>query len=262
MARYRPGLVAGIAIMAGLLGIKGATAETLTLRAGHWCPYNCEPGSARPGYMIEIAEAAFAGTDIEIDYQIMPWARAIAEVEAGRIDGIVGATIADAPNALLPKLAMGRSAVAVLVRRDVGFVYRGPSSLATLSLAVFQGDTYDGGGDIDRFIRGAIAEHPPWLTVTSAENGVATDIRLVLAGRVDATIEDRAVLSWELAQSPQGAQARLVDVGSSAPIYIALSSANPRAKHYAEILDAGLLRLRATGRLKDILAPYGVEDWQ
>ena len=35
-----------------------ATAETVTLRADVWCPFNCEPDAASPGYMIEIAKAA------------------------------------------------------------------------------------------------------------------------------------------------------------------------------------------------------------
>ena len=36
-----------------------ATAATITLRADSWGPYNEEPKSAQPGYMIEVAKLIF-----------------------------------------------------------------------------------------------------------------------------------------------------------------------------------------------------------
>jgi polar amino acid transport system substrate-binding protein len=55
-----------------------AKADTISIRADLWCPFNCDPSGAKPGYMIEIAKAVFEPLGHKIDYQTLNWARAIA----------------------------------------------------------------------------------------------------------------------------------------------------------------------------------------
>jgi len=45
-----------IALLLSLFLISPAIADTITIRADVWCPYNCEPDSEKPGYMIEIVQ--------------------------------------------------------------------------------------------------------------------------------------------------------------------------------------------------------------
>ena len=54
-------------------------ADVITLRADEWCPYNCQPKSQNPGFIIEIAETVFKKAGHTIDYQVMPWARPRSE---------------------------------------------------------------------------------------------------------------------------------------------------------------------------------------
>lgn len=59
-------------ISSPLIGSGGAVqADVVTLRADQWCPYNCVPGSDRPGYMIEIAREVFGRAGHQIDYQAL-----------------------------------------------------------------------------------------------------------------------------------------------------------------------------------------------
>ena len=45
-------------------------------------------------------------------------------------------------------------------------------------------------------------------------------------------------------------------------VYIAFSPANKKSAEYAAILDRGVERLRASGELDEIMAHYGLEDWE
>jgi polar amino acid transport system substrate-binding protein len=50
--------------------------------------------------------------------------------------------------------------------------------------------------------------------------------------------------------------------GAPSKIYIAFSPANHKSKEYARILSEGIVSLRASGELKEILGKYGLDDWK
>lgn len=74
----------------------------MSLRADFWCPFNCEPDAARPGFMVEIAQYALGKYGHTVDYQIMPWNRAIKEVRAGKIDGVIAELKSHSPDLIYP----------------------------------------------------------------------------------------------------------------------------------------------------------------
>jgi len=49
---------------------------------------------------------------------------------------------------------------------------------------------------------------------------------------------------------------------SEIPFYTAFHGDNPNARAYAEMLSNGIRKLRKSGRLTEILEPYGLEDWK
>ena len=56
------------------------TAKTITLAADEWCPYNCaEEDKAKPGYMIEIAQAILGKAGYTVEYKTMAFQRAIVK---------------------------------------------------------------------------------------------------------------------------------------------------------------------------------------
>lgn len=48
------------------------TAQSVTLVADVWCPYNCAPDSVEQGYLIDIATLVFSRLGKHIDYRVMP----------------------------------------------------------------------------------------------------------------------------------------------------------------------------------------------
>ena len=82
-----------------------AIGETISLRADAWCPYTCDPGAAKPGFMIEIAKMALEPAGHKVDYKVLNWARAITETRKGKFTAIVGAAKDDAPDFIYPSEA-------------------------------------------------------------------------------------------------------------------------------------------------------------
>ena len=73
-------------------------ANVLRIRADSWMPFNGDPASEKPGYVVEVLREIFGPLGIKVDYQIMPWASALKAAEAGEIDGVIGANKKEAVN--------------------------------------------------------------------------------------------------------------------------------------------------------------------
>ena len=74
-----------IAIIAltGTLTAYQAIADTISLRADIWPPYNATPGSDKPGYIVEIATEIWNNEGHQVNYATVPWERAISEARSG-----------------------------------------------------------------------------------------------------------------------------------------------------------------------------------
>ena len=59
-------------------------ANQITFLSDTWDPYTCEPESSKPGILVEVVDAIFAGTEYKADVQLVNWARAIKAVRAGK----------------------------------------------------------------------------------------------------------------------------------------------------------------------------------
>ncbi|QGX38802.1 substrate-binding periplasmic protein [Permianibacter aggregans] len=233
-------------------------ADQVTLRADVWFPMNGEPGSANPGYMIEVADKAFAAAGHSIDYANMPWERAVAEVRAGKIDCAVGAYKEDAPDFVYGDQHLGLDTQAFFVKKGTPFRYTGNlEDLRNVSIGIIGGYSY--GEDFDEFIK------QPGLSVQSisADNALEQNIKKLLAGRIVTTLDSVPVVRAKIKE--MGVQDQIVmagQFGEPTPMYIACSPAKPTSKQYVAILDKGIRDLRASGELKKILDKYGLEDWQ
>src|SRR5271168_4005678 len=75
-----------------LLTAQPAYSQQLVVQADSWCPYNCQPESAEPGYAIEMLQAVFDHAGQKIKYEIVPWDRALQQAGAGMASAAVAAT--------------------------------------------------------------------------------------------------------------------------------------------------------------------------
>lgn len=70
------------------MGISVACAQTLVLAAADSVPTAYVDNGKQSGMLVDVINEAFKRTGHSVEIAIMPWARCLAEVKAGKIDGI------------------------------------------------------------------------------------------------------------------------------------------------------------------------------
>lgn len=234
-----------------------ARAETITLRADLWCPYNCEPGQEPAGYLIDIAKAVFEPAGATIDYQLMPYDDAIEAVRAGKVTAVVGAAKKDAPDLIFTGASEGYSSYAFASHKGSGFAYTGPQSLKGKRLGMIANYTYDDA--LDAYI--AANKDTPAIVAVSGDNATQDLVMLLAQRKVDLIIESDAVLEYTIEQMKLSNLFDLNVASDGAPVYVAFSPADPKGAEYAKRLEEGVETLRKSGKLAEILRKYGLKDW-
>jgi len=235
-----------------------SAAEVVKLAADEWCPYNCAPDGDRPGYMVEIVREALKPAGVTVEYSTMPWKRALLDMREGRLNGAVGAQVGEAEG-LFPKepLGAGRNILAMLPEKAASLTWTGVESLKSLRLGGAQGYAYDQ-GPIDAYIAGA----GKTVELLSGTEIQSQNLRKLLAGRIDAVIEDENVMRMTISEMQPKPDVRIVVIGEAASVSVAFSGAIPDSKKHVDLIDDYVVKARADGRLKTLLAKYGLEDWK
>ncbi|MDH4560520.1 transporter substrate-binding domain-containing protein [Pseudomonas sp. BN411] len=233
-----------------------ARAETLVIAGDIWCPINCQPGSPRPGIFVELAREIFGEAGIKVEYRVVNWARAVHDTRSGRLDALIGAGMQDAPDFIFTPSAPGVSRMCFYVAPGSQWRYRGLESLAGVRLGSI--NSYSYGQELDTYIR-IKRNDPAQVQVVSGDQALDMNVEKVLLGRIDATIENAWVMDALLAST--GQQGKLVKAGCrtpDVPIYLAFSPALKASARHAAVFEAGLKRLRESGRMNALLQRYGL----
>lgn len=243
--------------------ILSAQAATISLRADLWCPYTCDPKSDRPGFMIEIAQEIFKMNGDTIDYQVMNWARAVAETKDGKFDAVVGANRGDVPGFVLPENSSGANINYFWALKKSQFEYKNIDSVKNKKIGVINGYSY-GGDELDIPIK----NHHHSFVILPGNDALTKIIKMIEAGRIDAFVENPYVLQNLLKTDLKQFQNTLKPVSKNIvtdpELFIAFTPAKTKKEtsvKYAKILSDGLTKLRKSGRLKVILDKYEIKDW-
>lgn len=255
----RIGRVLGAAFALSLAAAGSASAgETIRLRADAYCPINCDPGSDLPGTMIEIAKAIFEPQGISIDYKLLPWSRTLSDVREGAIDGAVGANAEDARDFIYPKTALARSQNMVVSLKTRGLKIATAADFKGHLLGVVRDYSYE--TKLDEYIKDRSADATA-IKVFSGDDVQKQMVRVLQAGRIDAFVEDESIMTYTLSKLDKVDDVTMSPYGDPVDAFIAFSPKAPNAKKWADMMDEGMKGLRSSGRLKAILARYGLKDW-
>lgn len=235
-------------------------ADTVTLRADEWYPYNGDPDAERPGYMIELARKIWGDAGYHVDYRLMPWERALEATRDGSIDCVVGVTPDEAPDFIFPEEPQGSSAPHMYVARNSSWNYQGIDSLKDVRLGVIGGYAYDM-GELDAYI----AEQqlsPGRVQVMKGNNALEQNIRKLLTGRIDVLAESPSVMATKMMEMDLGDQIRDAgSIGEPVLIYIGCTPTTPRSFELGRLLSAGIRAMRQEGSLSELLGRYNLTDW-
>jgi len=248
--------------LTGVLRPGAVCADVIVLAGSEWCPYSCGPDAVAPGYAVELATHILSAAGHAVQYQQLPWARALLRLESGTVHGVLG--LSRSPERLArgfvyPQQPIGISENVFFVRADNPWRYTGLNSMETISVAVIHQNLY--GPEFDAYVRAHLG-NPQRIEELARIDALEFNLIKVSKGRVGATISDRFAALYEIRR--MGLQGAFEEAGGLAPdpIYVAFSPQDPKAKDYAALLDEGIARMRADGSLAALLNRYGLPDWE
>lgn len=242
-----------------------AAEKTITIVADEWCPYNCVESAENPGYIVEIARAIFKKEGITVVYKVMPWSDAIERTRAGVYDAIISATYNDAPDFVFPEVPQGISPFTFWVRPETTWRYNGTQSLGDLRIGIIEDLSY--GEVLDAYLAEHTHEFGNRITVTKADDAAAQNIEALMAGRFDTIVEDKNVVTYYFASRKQPLRIKAagtpIDMDHMKDVYLhlAFGPKHPHARHYAKLMEKGMVAMRQSGELQAILNKYGVDEF-
>jgi polar amino acid transport system substrate-binding protein len=220
-------------------------------------PYNGDPTAEKPGYVVEVAKAIFEAQGIILDYQTVPWTKALESARAGTSDGVIGAGPADLEGLIAPAEAIGEPQFVILTAKNSDWKWVNIGSLKTIRLGVIYAYTY--WDALDTYIKDA---SPASVIRFSSDTPLVDALNQLKAGRIDAVPEAISVFVWtvkEMKLSPSDFRIAYKQQGD--PMYVAFSK-NEKGIRFAKIFDEGIRKLRASGELTTILKKYSASDWK
>ncbi|GAB4512713.1 MAG: ABC transporter substrate-binding protein [Roseibium sp.] len=227
-------------------------ARTLTFAADEWCPVNCEPGSDRPGYMVEIVKAILEPEGYEVRYVTLNWARALLLARSGRFDGVFGALHGDAPDFIFPSEPQGTTEVGLFVRKSSDWAYTSGQSLQDRSVGLIRGYAY--GEELE-----ALIAEKATASYAGGDKPLELNMLQLQAERIDIVVEDVNIFRHTARELGLQQEFRLAKAFSSEGIYVAFSPNIQDGERLAELMGSGMATLRASGRLQAIMARYGLD---
>lgn len=235
-------------------------AASLEVAADEWCPINCQPDATNPGYVVEVLKAVFAQDDI--NYRVIPWKRAVLNVQKGLSAAAIGAgkDITEREGLQVGQEPIGYIYDCLYVVSNSTVKYRGKAddlnSIKRLGIGL--GYVYADGFKewIDR------PENAPKLFTASGDQPSVRNLRKLAAGSLDGMIEAGIVMDYQLLKT--GLAQKVISAGCDTPepIYVAFGPKGSQGDVLVKRFDQGVTELRRSGKLAEILNKYGVKDWK
>jgi len=227
-----------------------------------WCPFACDANSPQQGFAIEIARAAFLEFGITVNYTNMPYDRALLEVKKGvMVQAVVPTFKEEAPHFIYPNNATSATEYCFYVKQNSGWHFMDFPDLKNIRFAATSGYIYS--PKMDAYIAQHTEKTTGRVYLLKGEDIPIRMFQMIINGRYEAFLEDTRLIDF---LRSNGKLAGLKKAGCLAVInygYLALTPSKVfPSKQMAKYFDEGMLILRNSGKLKEILDKYGVQDWQ
>ena len=235
-------------------------ADTISVRADEWCPYNCAPGDKTPGFMLEIATAILEKAGHKIDYKIQPWNSAVEDCLAGKINAIIGASTSDSDQLIFGEEGQGFGGFCFFAKSDSDLTYDNfMSKIKLKKLAIIDGYGY--GPKIDSYVK-KNKENPNLIISTTGDNALKVNINKLMKSEVDLIVSDPNVAEYYSINMGLKGKIKKIGCEEDNQLFLAFSPKNPKSKEYAKLMTDGVRQMRKDGSLKAILDKYNLKDWK
>ncbi len=247
-------------------GMAALGAEVLKFSFDDWCPYICAKEGQmnvldpeEPGYYIEVLRAIYEPAGYEPDFLLRPWGRAMQETRSGRLDALLSPAKSEAPDLVFPEEEIGMLGWCFYTLSGMDWNYAGPVSLLGIALGVLKGNDF--GPEVQPHLE-RYADDPQRVQMVTGMDWKEKNIRRLQLGRIGAFLDEPSAIDLYLKRNDLAGDIRKAGCLPAEKMYVAFSPENPNAEKLANVYDAGIQELRASGRLSEILSRYGLEDWR
>lgn len=237
-----------------------AEKEKIILVGDAWCPYNCEPDTDEEGFLVDLMREVFAEHDIEVEYKLVSFARALKGTADGDFDAVMAPNKGESEGLVVPETYQVISMYGIFKPSSIDWEYTGKASLKDVTFGAIDGvDIWP----FDKYIEDNKQDNKLVQLSASAESS-KNMLQKLAKGRITAFFDDANVVAYYLKElgltekvKPAG-QAGL-PVGEEGDfLYIGFSPKNPKSEEYAKILSEGTKNFTEDGRFDKIFAKYGI----
>lgn len=220
-----------------------------------WCPFSCKVGSGEEGFTIDILRAIFEKKGIKVSFQNLNYSRALDDVRKGTLTATPSTLKEEAPDFVFPEEPISQNRYCFYTAETSKWEYKGASSLKGIKTGVITGYSY--GPEVDQFIK----DNPKSVDAMAGEDLTVKLIKKVMAKRNDAFVEEENLINYTLSKNKD---LKIRNAGCEQPTfgYAAFSPALKESKDHAKTFSEGIKELRSSGKLKEIMAKYGLKDWK
>lgn len=236
----------------------GPGGKSLSIVADEWCPFNCSKDSLDQGFVIDMTKDILGAAGFDIDYRTQAWTSALNDVKAGHKDAIVGASREEAQGLIMVEEPFGEHKNCFYTRVADPFIYSSVGALAGRRIAIAAGYLY--GEPLDSYISSNRSNFNR-IQMATGEQPLLINIRKLESRRVDTVIENLQVMDYSLRKYRISGM-RLAGCDAPTPIYMAISPKREDAGKVASMLALGIRKMRQTGKMRELLARYGLSDWK
>lgn len=222
--------------------------RVVTAASDPWPPFT-DPDHTNQGLSLEIVRAALGTEGYEVTMRFMPWARAEEGARQGVYDIVPNAWMtAERERFFFFSEPYVENRIVFIRRKGEPFKYDGLESLKGFVVGVIRGYGYE-----ESFLQAS-------GFVREEASDFLTNIRKLLAGRIDMTLEDEMVARRLLADG-EGEYAERIEFVAEPlvvkKLYVVCGLSNPRHREIIEAFNRGLRSIRADGTYDKIIFSYG-----
>lgn len=231
--------------------------KPILLVADNWCPQHCESDAKNKGYIVDIVSEALSEEKAPFKIVYAPWMRALRNVEDGVFDGLLTPTLSY-KNFLFHKEAVGYQQYCFYVNKDSEWRYTKMSDLLGKRIAHLK---ESGFGELDSYFK----DNQKSIEVKEfvGDKDFTTKVfKFLSLDRADAIIITSDVYQYALKNKNITDSFITAGCLTNEKLSVGLSKHDKkRSSLIAETIDRGIIKLRKSGRLEEILKNYGITPW-
>lgn len=242
----------------------GATSSTnniddkiiISIAAIDWCPQICYQDTQK-GYVIELVEEIFKGTEYQLNIEIYPWSRAIKLVTEGKVDALLSPAKAEAPQLLFPKMEVGKQQMCFFTSKNSTWIYSGVSSLKDKFIGIATDTSIE---ELNEYaeLNPLQFQYQPYHERYIIQNAHKIDKQ-----RIDTFLFTKNSTVYELKQHNEWHKYRVAGCVSQAKIYMAftpIKSTNKDVTKLINMFEKQMIELNKTQFISDLMKKYGLLD--